>query len=614
MEGGLTLSFDIMLVLAILGLTVLLFVREWVSTDVAALVILVVLGLTQLVPAERLFDGFASNAVMSILAVMVLGAGLDRTGVLGHAASLVLRLSQGEETRLVVALSLVAGTVSAFMQNPAVVALFLPVASRIAARTGYPLSHLLMPMGFCVVLGGTMSMVGNSPMILFNDLLLAANRNLPSGAESLRALPLFAVLPVGLALFMVGVGYFRFYGSKVLSAQDDRLPVTPGTTESYFEQVYGIRGEVYELTVDAGSALIGHSIQDAETLPGAPLILAIKDNQGVRVAPPGDQLLAHSTVIGALGPPEAVEQYARDHGLARAPQLRQLEEAFNPARSGISEAVIPPGSRFVGKTIGDLRLRKRFGISPLALTRGEEIYREDIRRIEVKPGDCLVFHSGWPELAEHAHEKDFVVVTDYPQDEQRPQKLWHAVTFFALGFGLALIGHFPLSVALFAGAVGMLLTGVISMDEAYKAISWKTIFVLACLIPLGAAMDNTGTAAWLSQEAFTYLDGWPIWALQLAMALLAAIAAMAISQIGATVLMVPIAINLALAANADPLEFALIAAFGASNNFLTASNAVNSLISGPGGYRTREFVRIGLPLTLLFAVTSVLMVNWVFAR
>ena len=188
------------------------------------------------------------------------------------------------------------------------------------------------------------------------------------------------------------------------------------------------------------------------------------------------------------------------------------------------------------------------------------------------------------------------------------------MTFFALGFGFALIGHFPLSVALFAGAVGMLLTGVISMDEAYKAISWKTIFVLACLIPLGAAMDNTGTAAWLSQEAFTYLDGWPIWALQLAMALLAAIAAMAISQIGATVLMVPIAINLALAANADPLEFALIAAFGASNNFLTASNAVNSLISGPGGYRTREFVRIGLPLTLLFAVTSVLMVNWVFAR
>jgi di/tricarboxylate transporter len=463
-----------------------------------------------------------------------------------------------------------------------------------------------------VVLGGTMSMVGNSPMILLNDLLLAANRNLPSGAESLRALPLFAMLPVGLALFMAGIAYFRFFGSQLLTQQDDRQPVTPGTTESYFEQVYGIAGEVYELSVEAGSPLIGHSIQDAETLPGAPLILAIKDNQGVRVAPPGDQLLAQSTVIGALGPPETVEQYARDHGLARAPQLRQLEEAFNPARSGISEAVIPPGSRFVGKTIGDLRLRKRYGISPLALTRGEEIYREDIRRIEVRQGDCLVFHGGWPELAEHAHEKDFVVVTDFPQDEQRPQKLWYAVTFFALGFVLAMFGHFPLPVALLAGAAGMLLTGVISMDEAYKAISWKTIFVLACLIPLGGAVDNSGAAAWISQEAFVYLGNWPLWQLQLALALFTASAAMAISQVGATVLMVPMAINLALAANADPLEFALIAALGASNNFLTASNPVISLISGPGGYRTRDYLRIGVPLTFLFAGLSVAMVNWVF--
>lgn len=612
MDGALTLSFDMALVLVILGLSVVLFVREWVSVDVAALVILVVLGLTQLVPVDRLFDGFASNAVMSILAVMVLGAGLDRTGVMGHAASVVLKLSQGEEKRLVVALSLLAGTVSAFMQNPAVVALFLPVASRVSARTGYPLSHLLMPMGFCVVLGGTMSMVGNSPMILLNDLLLAANRNLPGGVESLKGLTLFAVLPVGLALFMLGIGYFRLYAHRLLTADEDRQPVTPGTTESYFEKVYGIRGQVCELTVEAGSPLIGHSIQEAETLPGAPLILAIKDNLGVRVAPPGDQLLSQSTVIGVLAPVDIVERYALAQGLSRAPTLRQLEEAFNPARSGISEAVIPPGSRFVGQTIGELRLRKRYGISPLALTRGEEVFREDVRKITVRPGDCLVFHGGWPELAEHAHEKDFVVVTDYPKDEQRPQKLWFAVTFFALGFLLALLGHFPLPVALLAGAVGMLLTGVISMDEAYKAISWKSIFSLACLIPLGAAVDNTGTAAWIAQEIYVYLHDWPVWLLQLAIALISAMAAMAISQVGATVLMVPMAINLALAANAAPLDFALIAALGASNNFLTASNPVNSMISGPGGYRTRDFMRVGLPLTLLFAVASVLLVNWVY--
>ncbi len=612
MDGALTLSFDMALVLAILALTVILFVREWVSSDVAALAILVVLGLTQLVPAEALFDGFASNAVMSILAVMVLGAGLDRTGVMEHAASLILKLSKGEQQRLLVALCLVSGTISAFMQNPAVVALFLPVASRIAARTGYPLAHLLMPMAFCVVLGGTMSMVGNSPMILLNDLLLAANRNLPSGAESLRALPLFAVLPVGLALFLVGIAYFRFYAGPRLAAEEDRLPVTPGTTASYFEQVYGIRGEMFELVVDAGSTLIGISIQDAETLAGAPLILAVKDNQGLRVAPPGDHLLNTGAALGALGARESVEKYARQHGLRLSGNLRLLEDAFNPARSGISEAVVPPGSRFVGKTIGELRLRKRYGISPLALNRGDEVFREDIRSIEVKPGDCLVLHSGWPELAEHSHEKDFVVVTDFPKEEQRPHKLWNALIFFVLGFVLALVGHFPLPIALLAGAVGMLLTGVISMEEAYKAISWKTVFLLACLIPLGVAIDSTGTAAFIAQELSVYIGDWPVWLMQVALAIVSALAAMAISQVGATVLMVPMAVNIALAANADPVEFALIAALGASNNFLTASNAVNSLIGGPGGYRSRDFLRIGLPLTILFIIVSVVMVRLVF--
>jgi len=612
MDGALTLSFDMALVLGILALTVMLFVREWVSSDVAALAILVVLGLTQLVPADALFAGFASNAVISILAVMIMGAGLDRTGVMGHAASLVLRLSRGEQQRLLVSLCIVAGTVSAFMQNPAVVALFLPVASRIAARTGYPLAHLLMPMGFCVVLGGTMSMVGNSPMILLNDLLVAANRNLPSGAESLRALPLFSVLPVGLALFMVGVAYFRFYAGPLLAAQDDRQPVTPGTTESYFEQVYGIRGEMFELLVEPGSTLIGLSVQDAETLSGAPLVLALKDNQGLRVAPPGEHILSSGTALGALGSAESIERYARQHGLKLSANLRILEDAFNPARSGISEAVVPPGSRFVGKTIGELRLRKRYGISPLALNRGDEVFREDIRSIEVKPGDCLVLHSGWPELAEHAHDKDFVVVTDYPKDEQRPHKLWNAVIFFALGFTLALAGHFPLPIALLAGAVGMLLTGVISMEEAYKAISWKTIFLLACLIPLGVAVDSTGTAAWIAQELSVYIGNWPVWLMQLALGTVSAMAAMAISQVGATVLMVPMAINIGLAANADPVEFALIAVLGASNNFLTASNAVNTLIGGPGGYRARDYLRIGLPLTILYIIVSVLMVRLVF--
>jgi di/tricarboxylate transporter len=604
MDGSNALTIDILLVLLLLGGTVLLFVREWVPADVAALLILVVLGLSELVPPEGLFSGFASNAVMSIVAVMILGAGLDRTGVLGGAAKLIMRISGGQEGRLVMALSAFAGVLSMFMQNPAVAALFLPVASRVSARTGYPMSQLLMPMGFCIILGGQMSTVGNSPMILLNDLVAGINRNLPPGAESLQYYPLFSVFPVGLGLFVLGLLYFNFFGRRLLP-DEERQSVTPSRTESYFEQLYGQRGDLYELEVQAGSSLIGASVLDAESLPGAPVLLALQDAGQARLAPPGDQSIGRGARLGVLGSREQVESFASAQGCKLEPRLVQLESLFNPARSGISEAVVPPGSQMIGKTIGELRLRRRYGVSPLALNRGGELIREDLREQRLQSGDCMVFHSTWRDLIDHAHEKDYVVITDYPKEEQRPQKLAHALTFFALAFGLALVGHVPVTLALFAGAAGMMLTGVLSADEAYRAISWKTVFMLACLIPLGAAVDTTGTAAWIAQELLVVIGDWPGWGVQLALALLTAVAAMVMSNVGAAIIMIPMSVNIALAVGGNPTEYALIAACAAANNFVTPTNAVTAMIAGPGGYRQSDFIRAGLPLSLLFAVVSV---------
>jgi di/tricarboxylate transporter len=604
MDGSNVLTTDILLVLILLGGTVLLFVREWVRADVAALLILVFLGLSELVAPEDLFSGFASNAVMAIVAVMILGAGLDRTGVLGGAARVIMRVSGGHEARLIMALSAFAGGLSMFMQNPAVAALFLPVASRVSARTGYPLSQLLMPMGFCIVLGGQMSTVGNSPMILLNDLVAGINRNLPPGAETLQYYPLFSVFPVGLGLFVLGLLYFKLFARRLLP-DEERQAVTPSRTESYFEQLYGQRGDLYELEVQAGSALIGATVLDAESLPGAPVLLALQDAGQARLAPPGDQAIGRGARLGVLGSREQVESFASAQGCKLEPRLVQLESLFNPARSGISEAVVPPGSRMIDKTIGELRLRRRYGVSPLALNRGGQLIREDLRELTLQSGDCLIFHSTWRDLIDHAHEKDYVVITDYPKEEQRPQKLAHALTFFTLAFGLALVGHVPVTLALFAGAAGMLMTGVLSADEAYKAISWKTVFMLACLIPLGSAVDTTGTAAWIAQELLVVIGGWPSFGVQVALALITAIAAMVMSNVGAAIIMIPMSVNIALAVNGNPTEYALIAACAASNNFITSTNAVNAMIAGPGGYRQADFMRAGVPLSLLFAILSV---------
>lgn len=611
--AGLTLTTDMMLVLGLVAFTVLMLVLEWIRADVVALLVIVAIGITQLMPAEQLFEGFAGNAVISLIAIMIMGAGLDRTGVLSRTAGLILRLAGGVETRLGLLINAIVGGLSSIIQSQALSALFLPVVSRVSARTGVPLKRLLLPMA-CMILAGTnTTLISNSPLILLNDLIVSANRNLPPGAQTIETFSLFAITPVGVTLLLAGLAFFATVGPRLLPPEDDKQKVTPGRTESYFAETYGIAGEVLELTVTAESPLVGMSIGEAEQLHGAPLILAIKNGNESRLAPPSDQMIWVGTVLGVLGAREQVNEFAQNQLCRMSTRLRALGDMFNPSRAGISEAVVPPSSRFVKQPIGELRLRKHYGISVLAVHRGDQVFREDLRRISLRAGDTLVLHSFWRDLAMAAEERDFVVVTDIPQEEQRPAKLWHAVGFFALALGLGLFSGIKLAVALMTGAVGMLLTGVLTMDEAYRAINWKTVFITACLIPLGWSMDSTGAAAWLAQEIMRYLGDMPQWTLQASVALLTLLFSQVMSNVGATVMMVPMAINIALASGGNPALYAMVVAISASNTFLIPSaSPVLLIVAGPGGYRTKDFARVGIPLTLLLLTTMLVAVNLLF--
>jgi di/tricarboxylate transporter len=613
MNTGLVLTHDMMLVLGLVAFTVLMLVLEWIRADLVALLIIVVIGITRLLPVEQLFDGFAGNAVISLLGVMIMGAGLDRTGVLSKAASFLLRLSGGIESRLQFLVNAMVGSLSAIMQSQALATLFLPVASRVSARTGVPLGRLLLPMAFCILAGTNITMISNSPLILLNDLIASANRNLPPGAQTIETFSLFSIAPIGIPLLLVGLGYFALFTRQLLPIDEESQNVTPGRTETYFAETYGIDGEVFELTVTAESPLVGMSIAEAEALRGAPLILAIKNGDETRLAPPADTMIWVGTVLGALGKRDHVTEFADLNLLRSQTRLRNFRDMFNPTRAGISEAVVPPNSHFVKQLVGDLRLRKRYGISVLAVNRGDEIFREDVRKVALRAGDTLVLHSLWRDLTLAAETHDFVVVTDYPKEEGRPSKIWHATAFFSLAMGLGLFTDLKLSVAMLTGAVGMLLAGVLKMEEAYNAINWKTIFTLACLIPLGWAMDRTGAAAWIAQEVLRYLGNWPQWALQTVIALLALFFSQVVSNVGATVMMVPMAINIALASNGSPAVYALIVAISTSNSYIIASaNPVLTIVAGPGGYRARDFVRVGLPLTLLMLAATLITVNLVF--
>ena len=622
-------SIAIAWVTGILLLTIFLFAFEVVEVDVAAVTIMVILGLTSLiypmmgleeglVDSTQLFNGFSSNAVMSIIAVMIIGAGLDKTGLMSKVAAFILQIGGTSEKRIIPIISSTVAIISSFMQNVGAAALFLPVVSRISARSGLPMSRLLMPMGFCAILGGTVTMVGSSPLILLNDLILTSNTALPE-AQQMHTWGLFSVTPVGLALVATGILYFVIAGRFVLPTTVEKEGGTTGeSTVEYFHNVYGIDYAMYEVEVPPSSPLVGMMLDDIEHDEKIRVIAASSGSTDVRVGPGGlarDVGIGANTVLGVLTSNEHLMHFVEHYGLILRNDLETFSESLAATKAGIAEVVIPPGSGLLGKSARDVWMRKTYGIAMVALHRQGETSREGegIRDLPLEAGDTLVVHTPWDALARLEKNPDFVVVTtEFPHEDLRPHKVGWAGVFFAIALGLVLFTDIRLSIALLTGAIGMILSGVIKIEEAYRAVSWKTVFLLASLIPLGMAVEQTGTAKWIADQTLSVMGDMPIWVIQAVVAALATFFTLVMSNVGATVLLVPLAVNIAIGVGADPALFALTVAIATSNSFLIPTHQVNALIMGPGGYRVPDFMKAGGVMTILFLVVMIAMMNLVF--
>jgi di/tricarboxylate transporter len=612
------LTYEIIAVLGILSFAVVMFMFEVVRVDVVALLVLVLLGLSSqidafnggLVPTYQLFDGFSSNAVMSIIAVMIIGAGLDKTGVMGVMAAQILKRAGKTEGKITFVLSACVAWISSFMQNIGAAALFLPVVSRISRRTAIPLSRLLMPMGFCAILGGTMTMVGSSPLILLNDLIESANLHFPDNAIPMETFGLFAVTPVGLALVATGIAYFLLLGKRI-------LPVAPKqtlTTENlqHYRDVYGIDGRIFEVTVGQDSDLAGMALGEVQARGRSGWILGIKTDNNIRIIPEQNTAIRAGSVLAIMGSRQEISSYAEEHDLTISPFLNEFADALNPTTAGIAEIVIPPDSDLINRTISESDIRKRYGMRILAVYRIDTVIDDELSSLTLQSGDTLVVHSRWQDMIKVSKDKRFAVVTDFPKEEFRTNKLRNASVAFLIAIGLVLFSDLPLALSLMVGAVGMVLGRVLDMEEAYTAVSWQTVFLLACLIPLGMAMQQSGAAAYLAALALSFMDGFPIWGIQLFLAIIATVFTLVMSNVGATVLLVPLAIQMALGVGADPAIFALTIALATSNSFLLPTHQVNALIMGPAGYKVKDFMKAGAGMTLLFLVVMMLMLNFFY--
>lgn len=602
------LNIDIILVLAILIFTIVLFVSNAIRVDVAAVLVLVTLGIFKLLPPDQLFSGFSSEAVMSLIAIMIMSAGLESTGVSIKLARWILKFGHEDPRKTLVLLMAAAGFCASFMRSIGTVALFMPIVNRINARTNISKSYLLLPMAYAAILGGTLTMVGSGSLIILNSLLKNSYRY-GGHSKILHFAPfkLFSVFPIGLCLLLAGMVYL-YYVSDRLTKDIKKSGSSNGSTKEHFKKYYAKDGDIFELRAQADSPIVNGTVKDLELKldPSMSLICLMQDKE-IHFPPLRGTIIKANSYLAIMASKETINKFAEDYGLKVMPRLNIFAELLHPARSGLSEAVIPPSSQFVGKEARELHMRRNHKLHVLALCRGGTILQgEELNKVELRSGDTLGMFSTWEALYDFQNNPDFfVMTTTYPREKTYPKKIPFALFFFFLSICLVVFANFSISVGLLIGAVGMIASGVLSVDQAYEKVSWKSVFYLAGLIPLGLVMQTSGTADWLSNNIVPEEIKYSAWVVQAILAVAASLLSLAISNIGSTVLLVPIAMDLAFNIGADPRMFALTVGLASANAFFAESNQVNALISGPGSYSNKTFFKIGGVLSVIYVVVII---------
>ncbi|MDR9456830.1 MAG: SLC13 family permease [Salegentibacter sp.] len=585
---------DIIIVLIILSVTVILLVLDLVRIDIVAIGCMLALGWTGVLNSQEMFSGFSSNAVIAMLSVMILGRGIARTGIMDEFSKFIISKAGSRKRNLVGLLSISAGLLSGLIQNIGAAALFLPGIMQVSRRTKIPASSLIMPIGFAAILGGTLTMVGSGPLILVNDLL----RN-----EGLEAYNLFSVTPVGIVLLLSGIGYFLLFGNKVLPKK--KGGETGKTEQEKLVEKLDLPDNITLLTVPDESSLAGKTTEEAGLWKTYNInLLGIGKGEDVVYAPWRENKFENGQTLAVLGSAENTEQFSKDFQLENLSSSGNFSDDFDPNVSGFAEVIIPPDSELARKSIREYSLRKRYAVEPVILFNKGERVGGDFSDVEIRTGDALIVYGRWDNIKDLKESADFVVVTDFDVDKKDKSKTWPAIGCFVFAITLAMFG-FPISMAFLTGALCMVLARVLNIGQAYDSIEWKVVFLLAGLIPLGVAMQKTGTATFLAESIMSVvIDLHPVFFI-LMIGVLSTVFSLFMSNVGAIVVLTPLVIGMASIAGIDPRPLVLMAAVCAANSFILPTHQVNAFLMSSGGYRNADYLKAGSGMTILFLAVTV---------
>ena len=591
-----TMNVQLLWTLGILAVAMVLFLSERLSVDLVALLVVLALGTTGVLTPQEVFSGFSRQAVVILMAIFILTEGLERTGVTRQVGNLLLRIAGNDERRLIIVVMVTGSFLSLFMNNIAAVSILLPAVSGASRKASVSQSRVLMPLAFATLLGG-MGTLLTTTNIVVSGLLHSAD---------LRGFGLFSFFPVGFPLIVVGIVYMAVWGRRLLPthsfADHGRQAVQQSAD---LVDLYRLSEYLFRAAVPTSSPLIGKSLRESAIRETYGLtVVGLERDDTLALSPSPDSVLQHGDVLLLAG--EAEDLLLRDPGqsLEILPLSQWSNRDLESPKVAVVEAVLSPRSALIGHTLRGAHFHETRGMNVLAILRGGRKVYVGLADLPLQFGDALLMHGPREQLPILRDDPELIVVS-HAQEQVPPVRAKGklALAIMVTTLAVAATGYFPVGEVMLAGALVMVMAGALTMDQAYRAIEWRVVFLVAGMLPMGIAMTKSG-AAQMMAGGLAHVLG-----LAGPLAMLAGLVALTIvlSQVmkGAAIatVMTPIAIQTARTIGADPRALAMGVALATSMAFVTPlGHPVNILVMGEARYRFRDYVKVGLPLTVLLFV------------
>ncbi|GAB6880599.1 SLC13 family permease [Halorubrum gandharaense] len=604
---------EALVVFALIGVALALFVSELIPNDVTAIGIVVALAALEPwtgVGARGAISGFANTATITIVAMYMLSAGIQNTGLVQRLGVHLAAFTRGDERRALIATVCTTGPIAGFINNTPVVAVFIPMVTDLARKSGVSPSKLLLPLSYAAILGGTLTLIGTSTNLLASEFTATLLDRGPIG--------MFEFSAVGLLVLVVGTVYLLTIGRRLTPA---RIPVDADLVEEF-----DLEDHLFQLRVREESALIGEPVDAVEAAADdAVSVLRLRRDGESFLGAETDRRIEAGDVLVVHGPIQAVRRLRDRAGLGQIATESVTEDTFEGEETSdtLAKAVVPDDSAYVGETLAETGLDTFHRTTVLAVRREGNLIRTELDDVRLEPGDLLLAQTTADSIAYFSGSGDLIVfeeeafdqLLEQPAEEVAPlsPRMPVAVGIMAAVVGSAAFDILPIVIAALGGVFAMIVTGCLSSADAYDAVSWNVIFLLAGVIPLGLAMDETGGAALIAETLVATEAFLPLLAVLLLFYVVTGLLANVITPVATVVLMIPVAVDAAIQLDANAFTFLLAVTFAAATSFMTpVGYQTNLMVYGPGDYEFTDFVRVGGPLQLMLAVVTTVAIAWLW--